>query len=106
MNKRLVTLLAIGCAFNCLGGELTKGSTVLEVASNGSNAANFAVKVTGGTGLCSGWIYFPEVKVSSITTYNQSFTLATMALAADKKVRIHNYSDNSCTGADFISVSK
>ncbi|MCW8949149.1 MAG: DUF5992 family protein, partial [Sedimenticola sp.] len=74
MLKKLIAIGSIVASFNCFAGELVTNATVLEVASNGSNATNFAVKVEGGSGLCSGWIYFSEAKAPSIASYNQSFS--------------------------------
>ncbi|WP_444997823.1 DUF5992 family protein [Aliikangiella sp. IMCC44359] len=110
MLKKLISLTLLCSSATCISGELIKGATVLEVASNGSNAKNFAVLIEGGTGACAStlpkWIYFPQKKAPSLESYNQSFTLALSALNSDKKVRIHNYKDNSCSGADYISVSR
>ncbi|MET1257276.1 DUF5992 family protein [Aliikangiella maris] len=108
MLKKLIILIAVGVCGNCLAGELIKGAAILEVASNGSNSKNFAVLIEGGAGACASrtprWIYFPEDKAPSLATYNQSFDIALTALNFDRKVRIHNYSDNSCSGADYISI--
>ena len=94
-------------------GELVKNVQLLEVASHASKGTkNFAVLINSGDGICAGtsakrkWIYFPEDKFPSIASYNQSFSLALTALTAGKNVRIHNYADDSCIAADFISISK
>ncbi|MDR6984490.1 hypothetical protein J2X32_003134 [Rheinheimera pacifica] len=90
-----------------LAGELTRGANVLEVANHASlNKKNFAVKVEGGIGPCVGWIYFEEENAPSPSAHNQAFAIALTALTAGKKVRIHNYSSDSCTGATFISISR
>lgn len=91
-------------------GELTKGATVLEVAANPSNAKTFAILILGGAGVCAGnpsrWIIFPESKAPSPASYNKAFSIALTALSTNKTVRIHNFDDDSCRGAGFISVSK
>ncbi|MCG9680933.1 MULTISPECIES: DUF5992 family protein [Vibrio] len=104
----IISISSLGVA-----GQLVKDVQLLEVASNATNGGkSFAVLIDGGNGVCAGtptakqWIYFPEAKFNSIASYNQSFSLALTALTTGKSVRIHNYADNSCTGADFISISK
>ncbi len=111
MIKNFIKLFLIIFVSNSSAGELTVSATVVEVASNGAaNSVNFGVKVEGGVGICTGWIFFPQVKNGTLhlseATYSQAFTLATMALATGNPVRIHNYTGNNCNEADFISVSK
>jgi hypothetical protein len=90
-----------------LASELTRGANVLEVANHaGLDSKNFAVKVEGGIGPCVGWVYFEEENAPSTSAHNQAFAIALTALTAGKKVRIHNYSDDSCSGATFISISR
>ncbi|MBU1619312.1 MAG: hypothetical protein KJ556_03375 [Gammaproteobacteria bacterium] len=106
MNYKLLFLACL-LSTNVLSGELTKNATVLEVANHATgNGKNFAIKIEGGTGPCSGWVYFMEDKAPSSATYNQAFSMALAALAGDKKVRIHNYTDDDCTGATFIAISR
>jgi len=108
MRIFLFVLLSIFIGLS-YSGELVKSVKLLEVASHATNGGkNFAVLIDGGVGVCSGkrWIYFPESKAPSLASYNQSFSLALTALSSDKNVRIHNYPDNSCSDADFISISK
>ena len=111
MFKKILSFSSLMFACNCLAGELVREAIVAEVASNGTaNAVNFGVRVEGGTGLCTNWIFFPQTKSASLhlseATYNHAFSLATTALATGQKVRIHNYTGNECNGADLISVSK
>ena len=101
----LLVVLAMQPAVST-AGELTKDATVLEVANHATGGKNFAVKIEGGTGVCTGWVYFFEEQAPSAATYNQAFSIALTALTAGKKVRIHNYTDDSCTGATFISLSR
>lgn len=107
--KMMAAVVMFFCC-SVFAGELTKGATVLEVAANPSNSKTFAILILGGTGVCAGdpsrWIVFPESKAPSPASYNQAFSIALMALSTDKTVRIHNFDDDSCTGAGFISVSK
>lgn len=91
-----------------MSGELIKGATIVEVASNGTKGKNFGVRIEGGTGACAGkiWIFFLEAQAPSIATYNQSFSLALTALSTGMTVRLHHYTEESCVNADFISLSK
>ncbi|MBO2587799.1 hypothetical protein I6M24_16220 [Shewanella algae] len=113
LRKIIMATVIISIPSLSVAGELVKNVQLLEVASHATNGSeNFAVLIDGGDGICAGtpkakrWIYFPEAKFNSIASYNQSFSLALTALTTGKYVRIHNYSDNLCTGADFISISK
>ena len=91
----------------CLAGELIRNATVLEVANSYGGGADFAIKVTGGTGVCATneWIVFPESKAVSANSYKQAIATALLAFSAKKKVRIENFEDNNCFAANFISVS-
>lgn len=102
-------LVFLTASIACNAGELVVDASILEVANTNTGDASFAVKIQGGTGVCAGssvWIVFPEVRKASDASYNQAFAAALAALASDMKVRIHNFVDNSCGGATFISISK
>ena len=86
-------------------GELSRGSTVAEVGNTNHNSKDFAIRIETGAGICSGWIVFPEAKAASASTHNQAFLIALTAATEGKKVRIHNFENNSCDGANFISLS-
>jgi hypothetical protein len=108
-NLSLLLLIALSMILvrPVLAGELTKGATILEVANHATgNGKNFAIKVEGGVGPCTGWIYFLEDSAASPAAYSQAFSIALTALSADKKVRVHNFIDDACIGAKFISISK
>ena len=98
------TLLAFSCS--CLAGELLRDATIIEVAST-YFGADFAIKISGGSGICAGaaWIVFPEAKARSATSNKQTIATALLAFSTAKKVRIHNYDDDSCLSANFISIS-
>lgn len=106
MVRMLLPVLAMLLPVVSTAGELTRDATVLEVANHATGGKNFAVKIEGGTGVCTGWVYFFEDQAPSAATYNQAFSIALTAVTAGKKVRIHNYTDDSCTGATFISLSR
>jgi hypothetical protein len=86
-------------------GELVKGATILEVASSNGNQDVFWVRFSGGTGPCANAsVDFPASKSQSKESYNQSFSIALSAAATGSKIRVHNYEDDNCQGANFISV--
>lgn len=117
MFKRTLFMILTMFASCGFAGELVRDATIVEVFSNaGLHADNFGVRVQGGTGACANTlIFFPKAKALtgatspksvSIETYNQWFSLASMALATGMKVRIHNYDDDNCYFAEMIAVSK
>jgi hypothetical protein len=109
MFRVAATVLCLVASSGCLAGELVRDASVIEVANTNNGDASFAVRVEGGTGVCAGtsvFIVFPESRKASVASYNQAFAAALAALASNKKVRIHNFVDDSCSGASFISISR
>lgn len=113
IKKLLIVLLStisLTTSLNVNAGELINGATIVEVTNTNNNGADFAVILTGGTGPCVSpsrtIIVFPESKKQSDESYRQAFSIALAGLANGMKVRVHNFEDNSCTGANFISLSK
>ena len=107
MFRLLFATVLCFATLTCQAGELLRDGTVVEVANTYGGAADFAIRVTGGTGVCANnvWIVFPESKAVSANSYKQAISTALLAFSANKKVRIHNFEDNNCYGANFISVS-
>lgn len=114
MKKVLISmaLSVTGLALAAPGSTIAMNATIIDVASSIDNGASFAVLLSGGTGKCTvgvngvgPWVAFPEAKAQSPTAYRHSYALALLALSSGKKVRIHNYTDDNCYGANFISVS-
>jgi predicted dinucleotide-binding enzyme len=108
MFRMAIPLLCFFGSGACIAGELIRDAVIVEVANTYSGGADFAIRVEGGTGVCAGttFIVFPESRKASVASFNQAFAAALAALASDKKVRIHNFVDDSCSGASFISVSR
>ena len=104
-----VFLLAIlsTSSLNLSAGELIQGATIVEVANTAFGGAEFAVRLSGGTGTCATapYIIFPEAKASSAASNKQAIATALLAFSTGRKVRIHNFQDDSCTGANFIAIS-
>jgi hypothetical protein len=103
--------LSLSCLLGyntCIAGELIRDAMIVEIANTYAAGADFAIRVEGGTGVCSGpgFIVFPAASAASAASFNQAFAIALAALASDRKVRIHNFVDNSCLAATFISVSR
>ena len=112
MKSKLLTIATFLVSMNIGAGELVTNATIVELGNTNNNTKDFGMFLKGGRGICSTSgryrIVFPESKMGSQSTesYNQSFSIALSALATGMKVRIHNFEDNSCNGANFISVTK
>jgi hypothetical protein len=109
MIRLLSVFIGVLGLFNIAhAGQLVTGATVLEVANTNTGDASFAVRIEGGSGICTGtsphWIVFPDSRKASSASYSQAFAIALAAIASEKKVRIHNFIDDSCAGASFISI--
>ena len=106
MFRILFTVACCFSAYTCKADELMRDATVIEVANSAYGGAEFAIKLSGGTGVCAGvFIIFPEAKAKSPASYKQAIATALLAFSTGKKVRIHNFEDNSCSGANFISIT-
>ena len=107
MIKRILLSVLLVTPLTCGAGQLITNATILEVANTNNNGPDFAIRMEGGSGVCasSTWISFPENKKQSDDSYKQAFSIALTALTTGKKVRIHNFEDDSCSGANFISIS-
>jgi hypothetical protein len=107
MTKLLLAAILCVASSPSFAGELIRDATIVEVANNYSGGAEFAIRLSGGVGVCTSatWIVFPEAKASSTTSNKQAIATSLLALTTGKKVRVHNYQDDSCAGANFISIS-
>ncbi|XOV77528.1 MAG: DUF5992 family protein [Aestuariibacter sp.] len=109
MKKYLIALLLISSQVSA--GELVSGATIVDMGNTNNNSPDFALFLKGGIGTCSTSgvykIVFPEIKFQSQSSksFDHAFSMAMMGLATGKKVRIYNFEDDSCLGANFISVS-
>ncbi|WP_064791924.1 DUF5992 family protein [Shewanella woodyi] len=103
--KYIVVLLLFFTSQQVTSGELVRGATIIEIASSSSNQDVFYLSLSGGTGPCAGKsILFPASKSQSKESYNQAFSIALAAAASGKKIRAHNYEDDSCREANFIGM--
>lgn len=105
-NLKAFLMLAV-CSMPVLSGQLLVGK-VVEVANTSNNTKDFVLRLSDSSGVCSGvtWIRFPEAKKQSDDSYKQAFSIALTALSTGDNVRIHNFEDDSCDGANFISIFK
>lgn len=110
MKSILINLFSLSLILsgNAVAGEIANGK-VEEVTNIVGNEKQFGIKLSAGSsGVCAGG--FMYIKASSfgddIDSYKQAFSLATTALVADKRIRVHNYTGDSCHGATFIGLYK
>jgi len=113
MKNYLIIIISIILSFNSTAGELVRDAEVIEVSNTNNNGPDFSIRINGGvwtttSSTCSltTGIIFPESKSQSSDSHKQAFSIALTALTTGKKVRIHNFEDDTCTGANFISISK
>jgi hypothetical protein len=108
MPKKLAIIFLMIFPIAGFSGELVRNTTILEVTNTFNNGPDFAIRIEGGTGVCSttSWLIFPESKKQSADSYKQAFSIALAALTTGHKVRVHNFSNNLCSEANFISITK
>lgn len=100
----LIVLVSSAASLS-VAGDLALDSRVLEVTSTSNNRDVFQVKLDGGRGPCANeYVTFHSAKSQSEASYNQAFSIALAALMSGNRVRVHNYEDNECSGANFISI--
>ena len=93
---------------------LTTGATISEIASNTGNGQNFFIKVTGGTGPCTGTsptlVVFPLSKAGASgndeNLHNRAFTLALTAYSVGDTIEVAGYDGEDCQTASRIKVIK
>jgi len=108
VSKLLLFILLI-VSTSVLSGELVRNAKVSRLANIASNVDKFHVDLAGGTGPCAGTVVQFKVQDqpgNSIEALNRAVTLASMAFSMDLYVQIHNYTNDNCSGASFIRISK
>ena len=106
MRKALLVITLLTISIGAQAGELIRDGLIAEIGNTYSNGKDFTIKVESGTGLCNTWVVFPENKAGSASNHEQAFQIALAAATNNKKVRIHNFENNSCEGANFISLMR
>ena len=86
-------------------GYLIQGATVTGVQNTSSNGDNFAITVTGGSGVCgNSVIVFPLTAVTNQDVHDHGYQAALTALTQNLKIDVYNYSNSSCTNGGQISI--
>jgi len=111
--KYILVLILVVAPFKLFAAEIIRDAEVIEIANTKNNTQDFAIFIQGGTWTTTSStcaitapITFPESKSQSEASHQQAFSIALTALTTGKKVRIHNFEDDSCHGANFISISR
>ncbi|WP_444997612.1 DUF5992 family protein [Aliikangiella sp. IMCC44359] len=104
-------------AISCIIGLTMSGANagqigigkVEEITNIIGSSKAFGIKMSSdATGVCAG--QFIQIQESNfggnLEAYKFAFSLANTALAANKRIRIHNYSNDDCNGATFIGLYK
>ncbi len=101
-----LVLVTFGFASPAHAGYLVRGAKIVNVQNTSSNGSNFAIKVVGGEGPCSGKvIIFPE-KAVPYDVYKRGYAIALAAMKNDWSVGVYDYSGDSCRNGGQLSVSK
>jgi hypothetical protein len=106
MREALLVITLLTMSAGVQAGELIRDGLITEIGNTYSNGKDFTIKVEGGIGLCNTWVLFPESKAGSTSNHEQAFQIALAAVTNNKKVRIHNFENSSCDGANFISLMR
>jgi hypothetical protein len=89
------------------GSYLIKGGTVVNVQNTSSNGDNYAIFVTGGTGICSNnYIIFPKTGVINKDVHDRGYQAALSALTNNLKIDVFDYAGASCAHGGQVSIYK
>jgi len=101
----IITLWTVA-VFSVRAGDILIGGIVTRVANTNGNSDSFQVLTTGDTGPCAGnnWIVFPRSSAASDGVHNRAYSTAITAMMSGKKILIHNYQNDACTGAVYIEI--
>lgn len=107
----VICLILLSGLENAHAGEIVHGASVRGVTNTANNiAGQFAIRVSGGTGPCTGntYITFPISSVSgqNVETHKRTFNIALAASVTGDLVNIYNYESNTCDKAVFIELTK
>ena len=105
MKYILATIFFVTAAATC-AGELVKNAEVVLVGNTANGGDDFFITISGGTGVCSN-ITFPVSVAVSKEAHARAYSLALIAFTTgSKKVRVYNFSSDSCTTASYIEIAK
>ena len=92
---------------NVFSGDLIVNGEIIEIRNTGSNLALFEIVVTGGEGVCNNKVIaFPASVAPTKEAYNRAYASALTAFTTGANIRVHNYIDDSCKKASYISLRK
>ena len=99
-------LLLIG--FSANAGDIIVDAKISKVAtSNDGWKDNFTLAFSSGAGICAdqAYVIFPRESAINQDAFNRLYSIALMAFAANKTVRVYAYQSSDCSKASFIEVS-
>lgn len=114
MRKVIFTVFLLSLALTAYSGQLVTGAKIVEVANNLNGLGNdFTIRLEGGTWTTQSptcaqdsWVTFPVSAAPTPEVHKQAFSIALTAFSTGDKVRVHNFAEDSCHTADFISITK
>ena len=103
--SRIVCSSLILCTSIASAGDIAAGGTITQIKNVTGNMTQWAIWITGGTGVCLGnWIVFPLSAAPDADTHKRGYATALMATALGMRVKIHNYSGDDCLNASYIEA--
>lgn len=88
---------------------LASNARITMVSNTQSNQERFFIRVTGGTGVCTGGatIVFKLANAGSEKIYDRAYAAALLAFSLGSLVNVYDYHDtSSCDHAESIQVSQ
>lgn len=108
--KRIALLTCLAAWIPVANAEyLIQSGTVTAVTNTIGNEEQFAIRVVGGTGVCTGasWIVFKLSTAASEKIYERAYAAALTALALGTAVNVYDYHDTGdCSHAESIQLLK
>ena len=100
-------LCVLGLFFSvpAFSGDILNSASISEVRNTSGNKDIFEIIVKGGCGLCANkTIQFPRSAAGSKEIHDRAFSMALTAFTTGSKVRVHNYVNNDCRNASYITI--
>jgi len=107
MKSFFVSLLLMAMAPIANATYLVENGKVTAVTNTTGNDEQFAIRISGGTGLCNTgvWVVFKLVNAGSEKIYDRAYAAALTALLAGSVVNIYDYHDtDNCSHAESIQI--
>lgn len=107
MKKWMLGALLALSTSAAFAGQLVQSAKIVEVRNTAGNNDVFEVVLGGGAGPCAGkLVQFPRSAAGNAEIHERAFAMALTALTTDATVRIHNYVDDTCSKASYITIRK